>query len=177
MLRRPRYGVSTNGTLSPSPGTAAAAQVNGDAGASAAQVNGDAGSSRQTAVAEARGTLEPVETVDDEWIEHNGLRIAPDMRLVERDGKRVDLTRSEFELLACIMESGRRVVSKLTLALALRAEDYATGEYVSESERRTVEVHLANLRRKIGDSSSDPRWIETVRGVGYRLAEPTHPRP
>ncbi|HWU47479.1 MAG TPA: response regulator transcription factor [Humibacter sp.] len=105
------------------------------------------------------------------WLEHDGLRLNEEMRLVERNGERVELTRSEFELLMCIMDNGHRVVSKSTLALAMRAEggNDAIGDYVSDSDRRAVEVHLANLRRKLGDESSQPRWIETVRGVGYRL--------
>jgi DNA-binding response OmpR family regulator len=68
-----------------------------------------------------------------------------------------------------VVENGRRVVTKNTLAKAIRADHYES-DYVSESERRSVEVHLANVRRKIGDDSAKPRWIETVRGVGYRLA-------
>ena len=55
-------------------------------------------------------------------------------------------------------------------ALTLRGEGYVTTYYVNDADKRAVEVHIANLRRKIGDSSSTPRWIETVRGVGYRLA-------
>lgn len=102
------------------------------------------------------------------WLEHDGLRVSEEMRLVEVDGKRVELTRSEFQLLLCIVSHGHRVVSKSALALAMRA-DGAGGDYVSDSDHRAVEVHLANLRRKLGDESSQPRWIETVRGVGYRL--------
>jgi DNA-binding response OmpR family regulator len=111
------------------------------------------------------------ETPDDDanWLGHDGLRVDPDARIVEVDGRRVELTRSEFELLLCVVENGRRVVTKNTLAKAIRVDHYES-DYVSESERRSVEVHLANVRRKIGDDSGKPRWIETVRGVGYRLA-------
>jgi len=52
----------------------------------------------------------------------------------------------------------------------LRAEDYGTGAYISEADERTIEVHMANLRRKLGDDSRAPRWVKTVRGVGYRMA-------
>ncbi|HET9872655.1 MAG TPA: response regulator transcription factor [Propionibacteriaceae bacterium] len=107
----------------------------------------------------------------EDWFHHNGLRIHPDMRLCELDGEPVDLTRSEFELLLAIIRGRRRVISKNTLALELRGDD-VTGGYVSESDRRAVEVHLANLRRKLKDSVSSPRYVETVRGVGYRLAMP-----
>jgi DNA-binding response OmpR family regulator len=108
----------------------------------------------------------------DDWQEHNGVRLSQEMRLVERDGERIPLTKTEFELLAHIMSNGRRVVSKSSLAIAARPDEFATGVYITESEHRAVEVHLANLRRKLGDDSSNPRWIETVRGVGYRLADP-----
>lgn len=112
-----------------------------------------------------------VEGHEEGWIEHNGLRIHADMRLSELDGESVDLTRSEFELLLTIVQGQRRVISKNTLALELRGDDNSGG-YVSESDRRAVEVHLANLRRKLKDPVSAPRYIETVRGVGYRLANP-----
>lgn len=109
--------------------------------------------------------------VDDAgWLSHNGLRINADMWLCDLDGAPVELTRSEFDLLLTLMEGNRRVVSKDTLALELRGE--SPGGYVSDSDRRAVEVHMANLRRKLNDSVSSPRYIETVRGVGYRLAEP-----
>ena len=104
------------------------------------------------------------------WIVHNGLRINSDMWLVDLDGAPLELTRSEFDLLLAIMSASRRVISKDTLALELRG-DYASSGYVSDSDRRAVEVHMANLRRKLNDPVGSPRYIETVRGVGYRLAE------
>ncbi len=118
-----------------------------------------------------------VEDLDDEsdtgWLRHNGLRINEDMWLCDLDGAPVELTRSEFDLLLAIMSGQRRVVSKDTLALELRG-DAARGGYVSDSDRRAVEVHMANLRRKLNDPVASPRYIETVRGVGYRLAETQH---
>ena len=103
------------------------------------------------------------------WLSHNGLRINADMWLCNLDGAPVELTRSEFDLLLAIMEGNRRVISKDTLALELRG-DSTTG-YVNDSDRRAVEVHMANLRRKLNDPVGAPRYIETVRGVGYRLAQ------
>ena len=85
-------------------------------------------------------------------------------------GRDVELTRTEFDLLHALLESGRRVRSKTDLVRRLRGEDYDTGSYISESDERTIEVHVGNLRRKLGDDSRSPRWLETVRGVGYRLA-------
>jgi len=107
---------------------------------------------------------------DTGWLSHNGLRINAGMWLCDLDGAPVELTRSEFDLLLAIMNGARRVIPKDTLALELRG-DYASSGYVSDSDRRAVEVHMANLRRKLNDPVGAPRYIETVRGVGYRLAE------
>lgn len=109
------------------------------------------------------------QTPEDDWLSHNGLRISPSMWLCELDGAPVELTRSEFGLLLTLVEGRRRVITKDALALELRGD--LPGGYVSNVDRRTVEVHVANLRRKLNDPVSSPRLIETVRGVGYRLAE------
>ena len=104
------------------------------------------------------------------WIEHNGLRLNREMRLASLEGKDLDLTRTEFDLLVAVVESKRRVRTKADLALLLRGESYVTAYYVTEADKRAVEVHMGNLRKKLGDSLTTPRWLETVRGVGYRLA-------
>lgn len=99
-----------------------------------------------------------------------GLALDPETRIVSVEGRGIDLTRTEFDLLHILLSSGRRVRSKADLVLALRGQDYVTSYFVNEADKRAIEVHMANLRRKIGDSSATPRWIETVRGVGYRIA-------
>ncbi|MEZ3160066.1 response regulator transcription factor [Microbacterium sp. BWT-B31] len=103
------------------------------------------------------------------WLEHKGLRLSRDTRIVSVDGVDLDLTRSEFDILADLLEAGRRVRGKGDLALMLRGERSTGIEYVSDSDARAIEVHVANLRRKLGESPANPQWIETVRGVGYRL--------
>ena len=55
----------------------------------------------------------------------------------------------------------------------MRGQQYVTSYFVNEADKRSVEVHIANLRRKIGDDAGTPKFVETVRGVGYRLAEAT----
>nr|BFF11193.1 response regulator transcription factor [Microbacterium flavescens] len=102
------------------------------------------------------------------WLEHQGLRLNPDMRIVTVDGDDLELTRSEFDILADLLAAGS-VRGKSDLALMLRGEQFTGVEFVSDSDARAIEVHVANLRRKLGESPTNPRWIETVRGVGYRL--------
>lgn len=106
-------------------------------------------------------------------LEHNGLHLEVATRTTRIGPDEVQLTRTEFDLLQALMETGRVVRSTTGLARWLHAREYETGGYVSESEERAIQVHIGNLRRKLGDSAQTPRWVETVRGVGYRLAAKT----
>lgn len=101
---------------------------------------------------------------------HNGLDLSYASRSVTVDGQELNLTRTEFELLYALLEAGRTVRTKSDLVRRLRDEDYDVGSYISEADERSVEVHMGNLRKKLGDSPQRPRWLQTVRGVGYRLA-------
>ncbi|WP_267277913.1 response regulator transcription factor [Arthrobacter sp. CDRTa11] len=101
---------------------------------------------------------------------HNGLNLNYASRSVAVDGEELSLTRTEFELLYALLEAGRTVRTKSDLVRRLRDEDYDVGGYISEADERSVEVHMGNLRKKLGDSAQSPRWLQTVRGVGYRLA-------
>lgn len=105
---------------------------------------------------------------DEGWLDHNGLRVHSTMRLVEVDGDAITLTRTEFDLLHAIVLRQRRVISKNELAEEIRPD---LNGYVTEADHRSVETHLANVRRKLADSATQPRFIETVRGVGYRLTQ------
>lgn len=105
---------------------------------------------------------------------HNGLELSYASRSVTVDGQELSLTRTEFELLHALLETGRTVRTKSDLVRRLRDEDYDVGSYISEADERSVEVHMGNLRKKLGDSPQSPRWLQTVRGVGYRLAPLEH---
>ena len=126
-------------------------------------------------VAAAPPAAPVAEQDEDGWLEHNGLWVNPGTRVVQQDGVELELTRSEFDLLAGLMRTTRRVRTKADLVLLLRGESYVTSHFVSDADKRAIEVHMANLRKKLGENPSEPRWIETVRGVGYRLtaADPT----
>ena len=100
---------------------------------------------------------------------HSGLVLDGAARTAELDGAELELTRTEFDLLAAMLESGSLVRTKAELVRRLRGDGYHGGAYVNDSDERTIEVHMANLRRKLGDDPRSPRWIKTVRGVGYKL--------
>ena len=102
------------------------------------------------------------------WLQHDGLRLDAARRVVEVAGASVLLTRSEFDLLARLLQGADQVHSKGELILELRGDNYASG-FVTAADKRSLEVHVANLRRKNGPADR----IETVRGVGYRLARPS----
>ncbi|MEE6274200.1 response regulator transcription factor [Georgenia sp. MJ206] len=161
MLRRPR-NLAAPGP--PMPGDTADAEP-APADASATATPEHAGG--PTAVA---GTpAEPGPGTPPGIRKHNGLVVDVPGRLVDVDGERVNLTRSEFDLLAALIENPHRVLAKAELARRLWGEDYNSGTPVTDADKRTVEVHVANLRRKLGEDATQPRYIETVRGIGYRL--------
>lgn len=110
------------------------------------------------------------------WVVHRDLAVHPEHHVVAVGGREVSLTRTEFDLLATLLESKRRVRSKADLTLVLRGESYVTSYFVGEADKRAIEAHMTNLRRKIGDNPNAPRYIETVRGVGYRLTSETAAR-
>jgi len=108
-----------------------------------------------------------------EWLSHRDLRLHPEYRVAVAGEEELDLTRTEFDLLATLLESKRRVRSKADLTLVLRGESYVTSYFVGDADKRAVEAHMTNLRRKLGDNAANPLYIETVRGVGYRLTSET----
>jgi DNA-binding response OmpR family regulator len=84
-------------------------------------------------------------------------------RLTTVAGQAVDLTPSEFDLLATLMAVPGRVFSRLELLDRLQGTAY-------EGYERTIDVHIRNLRTKIEPDPSNPQFIETVYGAGYRFA-------
>ena len=83
--------------------------------------------------------------------------------MVRVKGERVDLTRSEFDLLAALMNSPGRAFSRMDLLDRLQGVAY-------DGYERTIDVHIKNLRAKLEDNPRKPTYIETVYGVGYRLS-------
>lgn len=164
MLRRPRSS-EEDATTDPQAAAAGGGAV-ADAPAMAPAVTAPG-----TTPAAAPVYTGPVEAIDEPgFFRHNGLSLDFGTRTTEVDGVQVELTRTEFELLHAVMESGRRVRTKTDLVRRLRGDEYDSGGFISEADERTVEVHVGNVRRKLGDDSRSPRWLETVRGVGYRMA-------
>jgi two-component system alkaline phosphatase synthesis response regulator PhoP len=84
----------------------------------------------------------------------------------KRGGEPLDLSPREFELLRYLIERKGETLSRDRLL-----ED--VWGYESYPSTRTVDTHIAKLRAKIGDSGSEPRWILTIHGVGYKFVDPT----
>jgi DNA-binding response OmpR family regulator len=93
------------------------------------------------------------------------LTVEPRSRRVTYDGKQVELAPNEFDLLAYLAARAGTVVSKRELLTEVWQLPYGGSD-------KTVDVHLSWLRRKLGESGAEPRLLQTVRGVGVRLAEP-----
>lgn len=99
---------------------------------------------------------------ESEHLEYGALQIDPQNYEVYKNGAKLDLTLKEFELLKLLAVNRGKVFSRNDLL------DKVWGyEYFGES--RTVDVHIRHLRKKIEDDDKDPRYIETVRGVGYKF--------
>ena len=90
------------------------------------------------------------------------LRIDVAGREVFIDDQPIMLTRTEFDVLAALSAQPGVVFSRRQLLDAVWAESWVGNEHL-------VDVHIGHLRRKLGDDPSDPRFVRTVRGVGYRM--------
>ena len=90
------------------------------------------------------------------------LELNPETHMVILNSVRVDLTPSEFTLLQTLIARPGRVFTRMELLDIVQGEAYAAYE-------RTIDVHVKNLRIKIEDDPRDPRYVETVYGVGYRM--------
>jgi two-component system response regulator ResD len=106
--------------------------------------------------------VSPPADADPEPIEYGPLRIDPATRGVTLAGEEISLTQREFDLLAYLAAHPGRVFSRDQLMEAV-------WEYPFFTDTSTVTVHVRRLRAKLGDDPSEPRFIETVWGVGYRL--------
>jgi DNA-binding response OmpR family regulator len=101
---------------------------------------------------------------EDELIETDGLRIDAGRRTVELEGRPIRLTYVEFELLRALAAHPGRVYSRRMLLEALwGGSDYR--------EPRTIDVHVRHLREKLETDPREPKFILTVRGVGYRFRD------
>lgn len=99
-----------------------------------------------------------------EPLRHRDLTIDPDRHEVTRAGAPISLTRAEFRLLLALVRADGRILSRESLLDALY------GEADAAVLDRTVDVYVRRLREKLGDDADSPRYVMTVRGVGYRAA-------
>ena len=91
-----------------------------------------------------------------------GLVIDPESRDVTVDGVAVDLTRTEFDLLAAMASRPKAALTRRQLIDAVWGQDWFGDEHV-------VDVHVGHVRTKLGDDANEPRFVRTVRGVGYGM--------
>ncbi|GAA5193244.1 response regulator transcription factor [Arthrobacter gyeryongensis] len=106
---------------------------------------------------------------DQAVIKHNGLALNYKSRTVTLQGSALTLTRSEFDLLFDLLRAKGEVRTRADLVRAARGDYYDDDAYISDADERAVETHIGNLRRKLREDPQSPRFLQTVRGVGYRL--------
>ena len=86
-------------------------------------------------------------------------------REVRLGGAAIELSPKEFDLLSLLAERLGEVVTKRELLAEVWRQPYGGGD-------RTVDVHLSSLRRKLGETAREPRFLQTVHGVGVKLVDP-----
>ena len=98
-------------------------------------------------------------------VEVGDLRMDPETRECSVAGSAILLTTVEFDLLLALARAAGRVKSRERLLLEAAERDF-------EAFDRSIDVHISSIRRKLGDDAKSPRYIETIRGVGYRMPRP-----
>jgi DNA-binding response OmpR family regulator len=112
-----------------------------------------------------RSRSEAREAEEDAPLRFGELTIDPARREVRLKEKEVPLTALQFDLLATLASRPGLVFNRRQLLERVWGDDYFGSDHV-------VDVHIANLRKKVEEDPSDPRYVQTVRGVGYRFRRP-----
>src|SRR3712207_1956485 len=112
-----------------------------------------------------RSRREAREAEEDAPLRFGELTIHPARREVRLKEKEVPLTPLQFDLLATLASRPGLVFNRRQLLERVWGDDYFGSNHV-------VDVHIANLRKKVEEDPSDPRYVQTVRGVGYRFRRP-----
>jgi two-component system, OmpR family, response regulator RegX3 len=112
-----------------------------------------------------RRTGREAATAPEPPVEVDGLRLDPGARSATLDGEPLDLSRKEFDLLTRLMRDAGRVVTREDLMSDVWDENWF-------GSTKTLDVHIGFLRRKLDDDAADPRFLHTVRGVGFRFTGP-----
>jgi DNA-binding response OmpR family regulator len=90
------------------------------------------------------------------------LAVDPHARELHVDGRPVALTRTEFDILDALSAHPRQAFSRTQLIAAVWGDSWVGDEHL-------VDIHIGHIRRKLGDDPASPRFIVTIRGVGYRM--------
>ncbi|HWE91846.1 MAG TPA: response regulator transcription factor [Pseudonocardiaceae bacterium] len=115
-------------------------------------------------LARVRALLRRIDPVESEKVTFADLTIDPDDRSAWRGDRMMELTRTEFELLAVLLRNASRVVTRSALYTEVWGYDFGT-------KSNSLDVYIGYLRRKL-ESGGEPRLVHTVRGIGYVLREP-----
>ena len=124
--------------------------------------------SAREVVARIRAVLRRTDSpgeAEEKPIEIGEVRLDQAKREVTKDGEALELSRKEFELLRLLMQNAGTVVTR-----EQAFEEVWDTTWLGST--KTLDVHVSGLRRKLGDDSSEPRFLHTVRGVGFRFTSP-----
>jgi len=124
--------------------------------------------SAREVVARIRAVLRrtAVSTEPDEGpLEVGALRLDPARHEATLDGRALELSRKEFELLQLLMRNAGSVVTRERLIDEVWDPNWF-------GSTKTLDVHVSGIRRKLGDDPAEPRYLHTVRGVGFRFSTP-----
>lgn len=88
--------------------------------------------------------------------------IDEDSHVVKLEGLELDLTRIEYDILHLFLQNRDKVLSRESIANSVSGIEYSTND-------RTIDMHISNIRQKLGDDSKDPQYVKSVWGVGYKF--------
>ncbi len=101
---------------------------------------------------------------EEETLSNGGLSLSPGARTALLEGEPLRLTALEYDLLLCLLRSAGRALNREQILDAVAGRNYEVFD-------RSIDVHISSLRQKLGDNPRTPRYLQTIRSVGYMMAK------